>query len=59
MMVGLVGASGVDIWSIVDAIPVAKVNNLDWRDKPSSYNFQIQPYIFSANQYSNSNLKFG
>jgi hypothetical protein len=59
MMVGLVGALGVDIWSIVDAIRVAKVNNLDWRDNPLSYNFQIQPYIFSANQYSNSNLKFG
>ena len=42
----------VDIWSIVDAVRVAKVNNLAFRDKnKTSYNFQIQPY-FNTTYYS-------
>jgi hypothetical protein len=60
MLIGAVAAFSVDIWSVVDAIRVTKVNNLAWRDKnSSSYNFQIQPYIFYADQYSNTNPKVG
>lgn len=43
VVVGLLGAIAVDIWSIVDAIHVAKVNNLAWRDKKTS--LYISPYI--------------
>jgi len=46
MVAGSIGMFTVDIWSILDAVRVAKVNNLAWRDKnKTSNNFQIQPYI--------------
>ena len=41
------------IWTIVDAIRVAKVNNLAFRDKnKSSCLIKVQPYIGSINYYS-------
>lgn len=30
---GIIGAIAVDIWSTVDAVRVAKVNNMAWRDQ--------------------------
>lgn len=46
MVPGLIGGLTIKIWSIVDAVHVAKVNNLALRDKnKTSYNLQIQPYI--------------
>ena len=43
---GLVGALTVNIWSIVDAIHVAKVNNMAHRDrKKSASRFGISPYF--------------
>jgi hypothetical protein len=60
MVLGLLGAIGVDIWSIVDAIHVAKVNNLAFRDKSkTSYNFQIKPYINISNYNYNSKIPVG
>ena len=43
---GLVGALVVDIWATVDAVRVAKVNNLAWRDnyKPGA-GLQFSPDI--------------
>ncbi len=46
MIVGSLGALGINIWSIVDAVRVAKVNNLAFRDQnKSSFNLQLNPYI--------------
>jgi|WetSurMetagenome_2_1015567.scaffolds.fasta_scaffold354651_2 hypothetical protein len=43
------------IWTIVDAIRVAKVNNLAFRDKnKSSCIIKVQPYIGSINYYSST-----
>jgi hypothetical protein len=45
-LAGLLGYMVVDIWAIVDAVRVAKVNNLAFRDKKStSFNLKIEPYI--------------
>ncbi len=55
MAAGSVGMYTVDIWSIIDAVRVAKVNNLAFRDKnKTSYIFQIHPFINTAyyNQYA-------
>ena len=41
-LVGLAGALTVNIWSIVDAVRVAKVNNMAWQDRQSS-SFRMQP----------------
>ncbi len=46
MVVGALGAIIVNIWSIVDAVHVAKVNNLAWQDKHKPNHYQLQPYIF-------------
>ena len=51
MVIGGIGMLGIEIWSIVDAVRVAKVNNLAFRDKnKTSYNIQIQPFTARYNQ---------
>ncbi len=47
MLLGLGGMVVIEIWSIVDAIHVAKVNNMYIRDlrRTSSVNFEISPYV--------------
>jgi len=48
-LLGLAIAIGMDICSTVDAVRVAKVNNLAFRDKNNlAYNFSISPYIDPA-----------
>jgi hypothetical protein len=43
---GLVGILGVDLLSIVDAVRVAKVNDLAFRNNnKTSFNIQVQPYV--------------
>jgi hypothetical protein len=46
MLLGAGGMLAVSIWSIVDAIHVAKVNNMYIRDlrKTTSLNFEVAPY---------------
>jgi hypothetical protein len=45
-IIGGIGTYTIIIVAIVDAVRVAKVNNLAWRDKnKTSYSLQIQPYI--------------
>lgn len=45
LVAGITGAAVSMIGSIVDAVKVAKVNNLAYRDKKrTSYNFNVQPY---------------
>jgi hypothetical protein len=47
MVVGFTGMAAIDIWSIVDAVNVAKVNNMYIRNlrKTSSVNFEMAPYV--------------
>jgi len=48
VVTGFIGMIGVDIWSIVNAIHVAKVNNLAFRDKnKTGFNVKVSPYIGS------------
>lgn len=42
---GGLGATVLYIWSIFDAVKVAKINNLAWRDGQSAMNMRLQPYI--------------
>jgi hypothetical protein len=48
------------ICGIVDAVKVAKVNNLTYRDKKNgiSTNFQIQPFVFDS-YFQNKRMAFG
>jgi TM2 domain-containing membrane protein YozV len=47
---GIVGAVVTYVWSIADAVKVAKVNNLAYRNKNrTSYNFNVEPY-YSGNE---------
>ena len=48
MLVGVVGMITVDIWSIVDAVHVAKVKDMyvgDMRSKTSSLKLELSPYV--------------
>lgn len=51
MLLGAGGMLGIGIWSIVDAVRVAKVNNLYIRDyrKKTSFNIELSPYISQVN----------
>ena len=43
------------IWAIIDAVKVAKVNNMAWRDRQGNVlSLQVNPYI-GANTINNSN----
>jgi hypothetical protein len=60
MAAGSIGMVGVDIWSVVDAVRVAKVNNLAFRDKnKTSYSFQIQPCINTTFYARNKSIPVG
>ena len=47
MLLGLGGMAAVSIWSIVDAVKVAKVNNMYIQDvrKKSAVSMQFAPYV--------------
>jgi len=47
MLVGLGGMAIVSIWSIIDAVHVAKVNNMYIRDlrRTSAIKVEMSPYI--------------
>ena len=46
VLLGLGGMLTVGIWSIVDGVRVAKVNNLAFRDKyHQSYHLKLEPYV--------------
>lgn len=56
MLVGLGSAVGVGIWSIVDAVRVAKVNNLAFRERNvTSMNFKVEPFLMNASTINNRN----
>lgn len=45
VLLGIGGALVVNIWSIVDATRVAKVNNMAWRDRNMSSSIRVQPEL--------------
>jgi hypothetical protein len=56
----ILGTVGVYLWSIGDAVRVAKVNNLSFRDKNNtSFNFQVQPYINTTYIKQNESFPVG
>lgn len=58
--VGLAGYVAIDIWSVVDAIRVAKVNNLVWRDREKcGFNLQIEPFIIPSQTFESTNTQVG
>ena len=60
VVIGLIGAITVDIWATVDAVRVAKVNNLAWRDKYNTgYNIRLEPYIATMQTSCTTNLQAG
>jgi hypothetical protein len=55
----VLGLAVVDIWAVVDAIRVAKVNNLAWRDKhKTGVKIDIQPNVnyFQTNDKINARM---
>ena len=55
----VLGLAVVDIWAVVDAMRVAKVNNLAWRDKhKTGVKIDIQPYVnhFQTNDKINARM---
>ena len=48
-LIGLLGALGIHIWSVDDAIRVAKVNNLAYRDrKGASLEWRVNPTVITS-----------
>ena len=57
---GLVGALCIDLWSIADAVNVAKVNNLVLRNKHrTSYNLNIKPFLNAPDYGLKHNIPIG
>lgn len=60
LVIGLVGAATVDIISVVDAIRVAKVKNLAWRDRmKTGFNLRLEPYIVPLQTHSSTHTQVG
>lgn len=57
ILAGLAGMLVVDIWSIVDAVRVAKVNSMTYRDTRKRTTFEINPYLGNQ-QYTATGLSF-
>jgi TM2 domain-containing membrane protein YozV len=57
---GLVGAACIDLWSVGDAVRVAKVNNLALRVKhKTSYNLNIKPFLNTPDYGRKHNIPIG
>lgn len=62
MLAGLVGGLTVNIWSIVDAVRVAKVNNMyiqDMRGNLSTVKIELNPFIDTNNYLGQTNTSAG
>ncbi len=56
MLVGLGSAIGVEIWSVVDAVRVAKVNNLAFRaNNKTSMDLKVEPFLMNIGALNNEN----
>jgi len=62
MALGVVGMLGVGIWSIVDAVHVAKVNNMYYQDhfkRSSAVNLEIAPYAEPITMFNQVTVPVG
>ncbi|MCX6307509.1 MAG: hypothetical protein NTY32_01320, partial [Bacteroidia bacterium] len=62
MVLGIFGAIGINIWSIVDAVHVAKVNNMYYQDhfkRSSAVNLEIAPYAEPITMFNQVNVPVG
>lgn len=62
MVTGLAAAVAVDLWSIVDAVRVAKVNNMyiqDVRNNMSNISIELNPFVDSNNYLGQNNTSAG
>lgn len=60
MVVGVGAMLTIWIWSIVDGVRVAKVNNLAFRDKHSQgYEFKLEPYVAPLSRGGGSSVVHG
>ncbi|MDD3789357.1 MAG: hypothetical protein PHO94_11780 [Petrimonas sp.] len=62
MLAGLAATLAVDVWAIVDAVRVAKVNNMymqDLREKREGISLQLNPYVGSNNYLGQRNTSVG
>ncbi len=51
LIAGVLSATGIQVWSCIDAVRVSKINNLALRDKKkTSLNLKLSPY-FDQNYY--------
>lgn len=56
MLVGLGSAIGLEVWSVIDAVRVAKVNNLAFRaNHTTSMSFKVEPFLMNAAALKNEN----
>lgn len=56
----LVCAAGIDIWSIIDAVKVAKVKNMyyqDLRDRQKSVSVSLSPFLIDATADTQNNTQ--
>jgi len=50
----------LELWSTVDAVHVAKVNNMAFRDKQgATYRLKVEPFVGLANYSLNRNIPIG
>lgn len=57
---GLAGAVGIYVWSITDAVKVAKVNNMVYMDRHNEQlNLRIQPYVNPAGSSLTGDRNYG
>ena len=60
IIVSISGMVAIDIWSIVDAVRVAKVNNLAYRDRNNTgFNLHMEPYISPIQIYGSTKTQVG
>ena len=58
--IGTIGIITVDIWSVVNGVRVAKVNNLAFRDKKKLlYDFKIKPFIYATHYIQTGSMPVG
>ncbi len=59
MLIGGTATLSILVWSVVDAVRVAKVNNLAWRDKKLSSEIDIEPFLNSVSYIPNTSYQTG
>ncbi len=62
MAIGVAGMAGIGLWSIIDAVHVAKVNNMYYRDqskRTSGINLEIAPYAEPITMFNQVTVPVG